>query len=196
MKVRFLLAVTALLFFACDASAPRVARIDDGVLRIVVLGDSVAHGAGDERVGGITRALRSALPVASVVNLGVNGARTTNVLALLSHRDSDVARADVVILSIGGNDLYGDSIARVLSRAVPAIQQSRVARRVESVIDRIHTINANARVVVLGLYNPYRGNTWLDEQVNRWDARLIKRFAADRRVTIIRICDLLDRDER
>jgi lysophospholipase L1-like esterase len=195
-EVRSFLVAAALLVVACDASSRRVPRLDDGVTHIIILGDSVAHGAGDERGGGITRALRSALPAADIVNLGVDGARTANVLALLQRNSAAVARADLIVLSIGGNDLYGDSAARLLSRAVPMIQQQRTASKVEDVIDRIHAINRSANIVLLGLYNPYRGNAWLDRQVNLWDARLITRFSDDPTVTVVRICDLLDRADR
>ena len=55
--------------------------------------------------------------------------------------------------------------------------------------NRIHTANPAARVVLLGLYNPYR-TAFLDEQVALWDSRLIARFARDREVDVVRIADL------
>src|SRR5207244_8043592 len=47
-----------------------------------------------------------------------------------------------------------------------------------------------ARVVLLGLYDPYR-TRFLDEQVALWDSRLIARFARDPAVDVVRIADLL-----
>jgi lysophospholipase L1-like esterase len=172
---------------------------DDGVLRAVILGDSVARGAGDERRLGIAGALRER--GAEVVNLGVDGARTTRVRQLLDgeRARSAVRAADVVILSIGGNDLYGDTSAQVLSRAVPYLQQQRTLANVERIVETVRELNPAARVYLLGLYNPYRETqlrAWLDRQVNLWDARLIGRFAAERGVTVVRICDLLDDDGR
>jgi lysophospholipase L1-like esterase len=70
---------------------------------------------------------------------------------------------------------------------------------VHEIVSSIRSINPAARIFVLGLYNPYRRTplrAWLDEQVDRWDARLITRFAAMDEVTVLRICDLLDRDDR
>ena len=86
-----------------------------GTPRIVVVGDSVAHGAGDESGRGIAGNLVWQLN-AVVSNLGINGARTTDVLRLLQTAAARqaISDADAVVLSIGGNDLYGDSIARFL----------------------------------------------------------------------------------
>lgn len=179
--------------------------LDDGVDRAVVIGDSVAHGAGDERgvgiAGDLARQLRLLGRNAAVHNFGVNGARTTGARRVLQDRRirSTVAGADIVVLSIGGNDLYGDRLAQLLSGLVPALQQRRILGRVEQVVDDVMRINPAAMVYVLGLYNPYRGSArgpWLEEQVNRWDARLITKFAANRQVTIIRICDLLRKPDR
>jgi lysophospholipase L1-like esterase len=175
------------------------AVVDDGVLRTVILGDSVAHGAGDERRLGIAGPLRER--GAEVVNLARNGARTANVRKLLEEERARAAvrAADVVVLSIGGNDLYGDSRARLISRAVPYVQQQRTLANVERIVETVHELNPAARVYLLGLYNPYRNTTlrtWLDRQINLWDARLISRFAAARNVTVVRINDVLDRDDR
>jgi lysophospholipase L1-like esterase len=172
---------------------------DDGVVRAVILGDSVAYGAGDERRLGIAGLLRER--GTEVVNLGRNGARTAYVRQVLtkSSAQSAIRTADLVILSIGGNDLYGDSRARLISRAVPYIQQQRALANVERIVETVRELNPAARVYLLGLYNPYRNTTlraWLDRQVNLWDARLIGRFAAEGAVTVVRICDVLEPDDR
>lgn len=181
--------------------------LDDGVLRTVILGDSVARGAGDESGGdGITGALRGqlrshGLPSATVANLGINGARTGDVRRLLARAAarSAVRTADVIVLSAGGNDLYGDSRARLLAAVLPDRSQARTLARVQRVVAALREVNPAARIYLLGLYNPYRHSpvgAWIDRQVNHWDARLIARFAADRGVTVVRICDLLQRDDR
>ncbi|HEV8436297.1 MAG TPA: GDSL-type esterase/lipase family protein [Thermoanaerobaculia bacterium] len=168
--------------------------------QVVVLGDSVAHGAGDEQGLGISGWLAryTGLPI---MNLGVNGARTGNVRSLLRDRSaqSQVRAASVIVLSIGGNDLYGDSIAQILARVFPNIEQEITIAKVHSVVGSLRRLNPTARIDVLGLYNPYHHSTlaaWLDEQVNRWDARLIWSFADWQRVNVVRIADLLQRDDR
>jgi len=198
-------ALILILILASCAAPPRKV-VDDGVFRAVILGDSVAHGAGDESGRAIAGRVddelaRLHIRSAPTINLGVDGARTSVVRRLLekANAKSALRSADVVILSIGGNDLYGDSIARLLAGLWPGHQRARVLIRVARVVSDIQHINANAHIYVIGLYNPYRHSSlaaFLDRQVNLWDAGLITRFASMRRVTVIRVCDLLDRDDR
>jgi lysophospholipase L1-like esterase len=185
-------------------ATPDVRRVKretgDRVLRVVILGDSIAHGAGDESgrgIGGFLQCIRGS----HVIKLGTDGARTSNIRALLRLETTRVAirTADVVIVSIGGNDLYGDSIARLLAAIAPRRQQEKVVERIDRLVRSVQRVNPATTVYLLGLYNPYRGTSttsWVDEQVNRWDARLIGRFANVRRVTVIRICDLFERNNR
>lgn len=176
------------------------ARIDDGVLRIVILGDSVAHGAGDESgrgiAGDLTQSMSSLRRCMAITNLSVNGSRTWNVLRVVAQQQThDLLRAaDAIVISIGGNDLYGDSTAQALAAIWPALMMNRTLDRIEAIVSGLHRENPAARVFLLGLYNPYRGTSvgsFLDRQVNVWDSRLILRFSSDSRVDVIRIADLL-----
>lgn len=180
--------------------------VDDGLLRAVVLGDSVARGAGDERGGGIATALDDhfralGMCAAPVVNSGINGARTHHVRNLLAgaRARAAVRTADVIVLSIGGNDLYGDSVAKLLAILIPNHRQQKTLNDVQGLVRMIRATNPAARIYLLGLYNPYRRTplrAWLDRQINEWDARLIRRFAAAEDVVVVRIVDLLEREER
>jgi len=169
------LIVFALLLTACSAAPPPPTRAHDP-LRIVVIGDSVAHGLG---------------AAMHVENLGINGARTWNVLRLLrdGHARARVAAANLVVVSIGGNDLYGDSAARLLTTLWPSHAMERTLDRIERIVSALRRANPTARIALLGLYDPYRTPS-LDRKVNEWDARLIERFAAARNVDVIRIADL------
>jgi len=171
--------------FACARHAAPPPH--DGVFRVAIVGDSVAHGAGDESGRGIAGNLDALLGGKHVVtNLGINGARTWNVLRLL--RTPIVA--DAIVLSIGGNDLYGDSIARLATLVAPSLSMERTIDRVAAIVATIHRENAATRIVLLGLYDPY-ATPFLDEQVAHWDARLIERFARDLAVDVVRIADIV-----
>ncbi len=68
------------------ASARR--RIADGITRVVIVGDSLARGTGDESGRGIAGNLdlifrTRRIPFAPTLNLGINGARTYVVRSLL-----------------------------------------------------------------------------------------------------------------
>jgi len=102
-------------------------------------------------------------------------------------------------MSIGGNDFYGDSPARLLSTLWPWYQRERTLSRVESLVANVRQINPRARIDILGLYNPYQASSagrWIDVQVNLWDGALIQRLSKMRGVTVIRIADVLARPDR
>lgn len=181
----------ALLILGCARHA--APPLNDGVFRVAILGDSVAHGAGDESGRGIAGNLDALLLGRHVVqNLGIDGARTWNVLRLLrSHATrTTLATCDAVVISIGGNDLYGDSVARLTTLIAPSHAMDRAIARVAAIVAAIHRVNPATRVFLLGLYDPY-GTPFLDEQVAHWDARLIERFARDRAVDVVRIADVV-----
>ena len=176
---------------ACAPPATPPAR--DGILRVVILGDSVAHGAGDESGRGIAGNLDALLTGKHLVqNLGIDGARTWNVLRLLrgGAARATIAACDAVVISIGGNDLYGDSLARLTTLLAPAHAIDRTIARIAAIVATIHRLNPSTRVILLGLYDPYR-TPFLDEQVAHWDAGLIERFARDRAVDVVRIADIV-----
>jgi len=181
--------VFLLLLVSCAA---KVQSPPAPIRDIVVLGDSLAHGAGDESGRGIAGAL-AAMTHARVENLGINGARTANVLQHLARADvrAAVQRAQLIVVSVGGNDLFGSSLERVRSMIAPRIMSSIVASRVARVISRIHRENPAAQIVLLGLYDPYH-SPFLDKQIARWDGRMITRFADWHAVNVVRIADLID----
>lgn len=158
---------------------------------IVVAGDSVAHGQGDESYISFAAHLDRALAQLGIahgtpVDLAISGSRTWQLARVLTRER--VRDADAIVISIGGNDLYGDSRARLLSAVAPRLMIDLVAERVASIV---HTIEreSGARVILLGVYDPYR-NPKLDEYVSLWSAKLLERFAGDRRVSVITIADL------
>ena len=172
------------------------------VTRVVVLGDSVAHGAGDESGRGISGDLdqllrRREARFKSAIDLGINGARTSNVRELLraGQAREAIAAADAVILSIGGNDLFGDRQSQVASLVWPSMARRITLSRVDRIIRLIRDINPAARLYVLGLYNPYRHSAlsdFLDHQVALWDSALIAQFANRPDVDVVRIADLFE----
>ncbi|HUR81639.1 MAG TPA: GDSL-type esterase/lipase family protein [Thermoanaerobaculia bacterium] len=170
-------------------------------LHVVAIGDSLAYGAGDERGGGIARRLEHELESRGVrsvetVNLGVNGAQTSDLLAgLRTKRTRDaIAAADAVVLSIGANDLFRTANARQEILRAPFAIAERILGRIETIVAEIHAINPRARVLVLGGYNPVPGHEWaslIDQYLGMWDETLAARFAKDRRVEVVRMRDIV-----
>jgi lysophospholipase L1-like esterase len=183
------LIIALLLFAGVAAGAP---------LRVVVLGDSVGHGAGDESGRGIAGNLDCELDArgiahAPAVNAAVNGSRTWNVFAQM--RNAAVSSADVIVLSIGGNDLYGDRWSQLLSTVAPSLMMTIVRARVAVLVRTLQSVNHHARIVLIGLYNPYR-ELPLDRAVARWNGGLLERFAGERGVTVLPIAELFAATDR
>ena len=92
------------------------ARAPRGEIVPLVIGDSLARGTGDESglgIGGrLVDYLKASHPVVRpAVNIAVNGARTKDVEEQLKGHNVQtlIAQSNVIIVSIGGNDLWGDN---------------------------------------------------------------------------------------
>ena len=175
-------------------------------LHVVVLGDSLAAGTGDERGRGIAGYLEEELPAAGggpvhAVNLGVRGSTTADLRLRLTqprHRDA-VRTADVVVLSIGANDLFRTpGVQQELMRA-PLRLADAIRERVAGIVGELRAIAPGARILLLGAYNPAPRHSLaflVEPLIRLWDGRLADRFAADGRVDVVRIADLVDRPDR
>lgn len=179
-------------------STPRLSR--SGVpapgFDLLVLGDSVAAGSGDESGRGLAGFLRLRLASLDphITNAAIPGARTGDVRRASRNRLLEVRRADVIVLSIGGNDLFGSAREQLLARALPRFAMWRASRRVAAVVDDLRSVNASATIILLGLYNPYARTSlgpWVSTQVRRWDARLMAIYARQSRVVVLPIADVL-----
>jgi lysophospholipase L1-like esterase len=170
-------------------------------LHVVTLGDSLAFGAGDERGGGITSRLRTELTSRGVstvetVNLGVNGARTGDVLQRLRQprvRD-EIAKADAVVLSVGANDLFRSPHSREELISQPFAVAERILDRIETIVEQIHQINPRTRVLVLGGYNPVPQHEWaatIDQYLVLWDEAVTAHFENEPRVAVVRMSDIV-----
>jgi lysophospholipase L1-like esterase len=175
-------------------------------LHVVVLGDSLAAGTGDESGRGIAGwleqdAAASLRQPVRATNLGVRGATTAELRARLAQpRHLDALRtAQVVVLSIGANDLFRTPGVQQALMRNPLQLADSIRERVAGIVEVVRAANREARILVLGGYNPAPGHglAFLVEPLVRlWDDRLSQRLAADEAVAVVRIADLVDRRDR
>ena len=174
-------------------------------MHVAVLGDSLAHGAGDEEGKGIAGRLEGELRsrgIDSVITtkLGATGATTRDFNAALSqpvHRES-IARADAIVLSIGANDLRVALLGGRSSES-PLDIVDQVLRDIGATVAELHLINPHARILLLGAYIPLpnqRAARFLEPLIAVWDMALMGQFADDPLVTVVRLSDIIDRPER
>jgi lysophospholipase L1-like esterase len=141
---------------------------DKGAVRILVLGDSLAKGTGDETGKGfavrVVEAFRAAGP-AELTNLAVNGMETPEVLALVDTPNvRALARsASLILVSTGGNDLShgatslggrGRETPVDLSDAVTAAR-GRYVDGLQKILEILREENPSAPIGILGLYDPF-----------------------------------------
>ncbi len=172
----------------------------------LVLGDSLALGTGDESglgIGGrLVQDLRTAhRDVRPIVNLAVNGARTRDLLRQLQSRNVQtlIGQANVIVISIGGNDLWGTTDLRNGPLFDPEKVMEGVLDRVSSVVSDVRAANPRARIFLIGLYNPMAtvaGGERLTPLVNRWNAKLLERFAKDPNLTVVPTSDIFSHRDR
>jgi len=180
---------------------PRVAASAPGKqIAPIILGDSLGRGTGDESglgIGGrlVDELRRRHIDTKNIVNIAVNGARTRDLEQQLTSPNVQtlVAQSNVVIVSIGGNDLWGDADWRNAPPRDPEHAMKEVLDRLQGSVRTIRAVNPSARIFVIGLYNPFITTPFgkmLTPFVNNWNAMLVERFAADPRIVIVQTSDI------
>lgn len=172
----------------------------------IILGDSLARGAGDEQglgIGGrLDAELRSrGLAARRTWNVAVNGAKTNDLLRTLERENVRqlLRESNVIIISIGGNDLWGGNDWRNATPADPDAAMDDVIAKIETAIERVRNVNPKARIFFIGLYNPFVGTPMgaeLTKLVNRWNARLLEDFGGDPDFTVVQTVDLFSHKDR
>lgn len=189
---------------AGEATAKAAAR---ATVQPLIIGDSLARGAGDESglgIGGrLDEELRTRKLVASkTVNLGINGARTADLLRQLETANVKrlIGEANVLIVSIGGNDLWaGGTDWRNAPPSDPDKVMDTVLDRIEKGVRIMRDANPKARIMFVGLYNPFSATAFgarLSALVNRWNAKLLDRFGDDPNFTLVQTADLFTHHDR
>ena len=132
---------------------------------LLVLGDSLARGTGDETGKGfasdVFEILKKGGP-ADMANLAVNGAESGDVLKGLDSENVRrlAASADWILLSVGGNDLshaVPRDAAAMTSSPLEEIGASRAryAGNLRQILSRLRESNPQAPIDLLALYDPF-----------------------------------------
>jgi lysophospholipase L1-like esterase len=172
----------------------------------IILGDSLARGAGDPSGLGIGGRLddelrRRKVNARRTYNVAVNGARTPQLLELIDRPNVQqlLAQSNVIIVSIGGNDLWGGNDWRNATPPDPDAVMGQVLGRVQSAIEKIRRANPKARIFFIGLYNPFvttPAGKQFSTLVNRWNARLLEHFGNDPDFTVVSTADIFSHRDR
>jgi len=144
------------------AAAPPPDRKGESLL--LVLGDSLARGTGDESgrgfAGDVLDGLRKRRPV-QIANLAVNGAESPEVRELVESANvrSLAGGAAWILLSVGGNDL-SHAAPRADGSAAGSIEEvsrarERFAANLRAILATLRKSAPASPIRVLGLYDPF-----------------------------------------
>jgi lysophospholipase L1-like esterase len=173
-----------------------------GALRVVAVGDSITRGLGDPRAGGyvarIAEALRREGRQVAVTNLAEPGERTAGVLRLIESPEAraQLAAADLILVSAGGNDLTNALRGEGSDQAAPEEALVKTRETLRRIVTTLRTINAEAPIRILGLYNPFEVLA-ADEgsaraQLLAWNNAIEEATHAHRGVLAVPVADLFD----
>lgn len=155
-----------------------------GELQYLVLGDSVALGQGStDGEGGytslISQYLRKNQLHVKYINRAISGQTSEQLLQRLkttTHLQEEIAQADLISLTIGGNDL----LKRLLQEKNPmAILtqfyeiQENYKTNLNEVLSEIRQLNPDAPILTTSLYNPVPPSneyyTWAEKLMKKWN---------------------------
>lgn len=136
-------------------------------LDVTAIGDSLAKGTGDDKGLGFAGRTVQTLTEQKIEaqlrnNLGINGLKTAGLLEMLEEKGVKHAlqRSNVILLSIGGNDLFQGAQALQNGGQLPtwneiekAIKQA--GENFKDIVKKLHDINPDAQLVYVSLYNPF-----------------------------------------
>lgn len=205
MKIKKVIAVilSAVIFCGCFSVCSLAAK----GYYYVVLGDSIAYGSGlvnaQDACYGKMVADTCGFDYA---NHAVPGATTLELIYELNKEDvrSDVARADIISISIGGNDFLNEfsklmyaSIVKKDYKEFDKIEFG-IYSNISNIIDSIRELNGDAVILLQTLYNPqfdYLKESY-QEGVDRVNAAVYRCAKENKGVKVVDVAAALNGDER
>ncbi len=179
-------------------------------IQVVGLGDSLTQGVGDElKVGGyftrLTTAIEDWKGVKGVEanNLAKRGRRSDQLIKQLEDPEIQnvVQNADVIFLTIGGNDLM-----KIVKRDLLDLKESsfykelnNYEQRLDEIFGMVRGLNSDAVIVVGGLYNPLSIVTddvdEFENIINDWNEAIEVRAVVDGKSCFVPLTDLFNSNE-
>ena len=172
-------------------------------LFVLALGDSLTTGAGDEEgtgyVGHVTEGLQmSSERSVTLSNRAINGMKAEQLLAQIAEPEVQllVNKADAILLSIGGNDLFrdGETLASLDEQLIASIEQ-QFEITLPKILTTLRTVNPEAPIAIIGLYNPFNqldSGQLTNEIVRRWNERVTRILSDYNHSVLVPTYDLYD----
>lgn len=170
-------------------------------LNILILGDSIAKGTGDEQGKGFSGSLPNTLKKHTlndivVINEGIDGLTNKGLLEQLQSKrlDPAIADTDLILVSIGGNDFLKFLPSSLMGQDDPS--QERLVSYINNLkqsLKLLRDTNPNSTIILLGLYNPYEILTSAANQhlLDEWNEQSQQIIESDGNAIFIPTSDLM-----
>lgn len=149
----------------------RPQRVEKKHVKLVALGDSLTHGQGDKKkAGGYVSIIKRKIEhhyhktTVTTVNYGVSGDRSDQILDRLNSQKqlrTDLRSADVITMTVGGNDLMQTLERDVMMQSSSSVQKSvdraqvTYQQKLTKLFDAVRKENPTAPIFVMSIYNPF-----------------------------------------
>lgn len=172
---------------------------------IVAIGDSLTQGVGDETknggyIGMLDDTINHNSEVVTFENFGKRGNRTDQLMKRLDEPEiiEAIETADIVLMTIGANDIMQVAKENFTNLTYPLFVEEQIEfeKRLHDIFQKIETLNTDAHIYLLGLYNPFekyfQDIEELDLIVNSWNQTSYETTLVYDEATFIPIKDLFD----
>jgi len=175
---------------------------------IVAIGDSLTQGVGDETgnggyVGIIEQRLTEQDFKVTFDNFGKRGNRTDQLLKRLDNEEivESIEKADIVLITIGANDVMKIVKDNFMNLTVEpfVVERDPYGRRLSEILSRIAAMNEDAKIYLLGFYNPFERYfndiEALDQIIMGWNSESLQTVNQYEQVDFIPMQDLFNEDD-
>ena len=146
-----------------EKEKPNMSEVDKNAYNVLVLGDSLAKGTGDENGLGFAGHFGDYLKTKTskevkINNLAVNGDVSTGLLNIVNEEEtiSYIKNSEIIFISIGGNEISKLKSMDISSSTtkIKDIEDTYLTN-LKSTFKIIRANNKSAMVIFIGLYNPF-----------------------------------------
>lgn len=157
-------------------------------VHLVAVGDSLTYGQGDEKkdggyVGIIKKKIEHHYQKTSVEtdNYGVSGDRSDQILARLNSQSAmrkDLRHADVITMTVGGNDLMQNlekdimNSPKTVNKDIDKAQQTYI-KSLNQLLTAVRKQNPRAPIFIMSIYNPvytyFPDVNTITDSIDKWN---------------------------
>jgi len=169
--------------------------------QVLILGDSIAKGTGDEKGKGFSGYLPESFKNDTskeilVNNAGIDGLESLGLLEQVQNRslDKTITESDLILISIGGNDIKSLlSLNDLAKEDAFNTRQDSYLNTLRETLKILRTNSPNSLIIFLGLYNPYEKANSIENTrlLNTWNYNTQQLVEEDGKGIFIPTYDLL-----